>query len=225
MVGLGDLGAGGFGSSSNSASLDGAVVVGTGSEGQFSEAFRWTGATEMVGLGKIGQYCEALGYCFFDSSAVATSLDGSVIVGMTSTSTHGARRPGMHRRSAAGHVPEDASPQIAGTESAGRFGRQIPRSLPRAGGADAHGRAWEVARPLLRDRGNVRGVMPRFGGMSNSDCIIPMLRSQDRDSGGNRLSTALRRRNGISGMRCGPDHRRARGPAGVRQSIRRTSQA
>jgi uncharacterized membrane protein len=39
----------------------------------------------MVGLGKLGQYCEPLGYCSFDSTAVAVSSDGSIIVGTTST--------------------------------------------------------------------------------------------------------------------------------------------
>lgn len=85
MVGLGDLGTGGFGSSGNGVSADGAVVVGTGSDGESREAFRWTGATGMVGLGKLGENCGALGYCFFDSTAEATSSDGSVVVGVTST--------------------------------------------------------------------------------------------------------------------------------------------
>jgi len=76
MVGLGDLPGGSFSSSAQGVSTDGSVVVGssvsTSSLGG-PEAFRWTSAGGMVGLGTLpGGY---------QSTGTGISNDGSVIVG------------------------------------------------------------------------------------------------------------------------------------------------
>lgn len=81
IAGLGDLPGGGFSSEARRVSGDGEVVVGrstseasvTGGVKRF-EAFRWTGATGMTGLGDLPGGV-------FDSIATDASTDGSVIVG------------------------------------------------------------------------------------------------------------------------------------------------
>jgi probable HAF family extracellular repeat protein len=84
MVGLGDLPGGDFQSSASAASADGSVVVGTGrSSGAFNtevgqEAFRWTQATGMVGLGELP------GGAFY-SSARDMTADASVVVGRSAS--------------------------------------------------------------------------------------------------------------------------------------------
>ena len=87
MVGLGDLPGGVFASIARSVSADGTVVVGVGNlnisngASRTAEAFRWTSAGGMVGLG------DPPGGDFF-SEATDVSADGSVIVGNgTSTSS------------------------------------------------------------------------------------------------------------------------------------------
>ncbi len=73
---LGDLPGSVFNSQANATSADGSVVVGRSVSATGSEAYRWTEAGGMVGLGTGG--------CAF-SSAFATSADGSVIVGTNFT--------------------------------------------------------------------------------------------------------------------------------------------
>jgi probable HAF family extracellular repeat protein len=78
MVGLGDVPGGRFYSTANGISADGSVVVGygTSSSGTY-EAFRWTEAGGMVGLGDE----------LFFSEANGASADGSVVVGTSSSSS------------------------------------------------------------------------------------------------------------------------------------------
>ena len=73
MVGLGYLPGGSFSSAADGVSADGSVVVGYGNSGTGFQAFRWTQATGMVGLGYLpgGE----------SSGASAVSADGSVVVG------------------------------------------------------------------------------------------------------------------------------------------------
>jgi probable HAF family extracellular repeat protein len=76
LVLLGDLAGGSAGSLANAVSADGSVVVGIGSSSVGGEAFRWTQAGGMVGLGVLelldgSQRSEAFG----------VSADGSVVVG------------------------------------------------------------------------------------------------------------------------------------------------
>jgi probable HAF family extracellular repeat protein len=72
MVGLGDLPGGSFVSGAYDLSDDGAVIVGEGTTISGSQAFRWTAASGMVGLGDPAV------------SAHGVSSDGSVIVGIAS---------------------------------------------------------------------------------------------------------------------------------------------
>lgn len=80
MVGLGDLAGGKNDSQANAASLDGSVIVGTGSSASGYEAFRWTSQGGMVGLGDFPGGT-------FESYASGVSADGSVVVGYGSTDT------------------------------------------------------------------------------------------------------------------------------------------
>ena len=75
MVGLGSL-PGGSGSVARGVSADGVVVVGTSGSDLGDQAFRWTEADGMVGLGDLP------GGSFF-SSAKAVSSDGLVVVGIS----------------------------------------------------------------------------------------------------------------------------------------------
>ena len=75
FTGLGFLPGGSFGTSeANGVSADGSVVVGVSQSANGSEAFRWTQATGMVGLGDLSGGS-------FNSVAYGVSADGSVIVG------------------------------------------------------------------------------------------------------------------------------------------------
>jgi len=81
MVGLGDLPGGSFDSEASGVSADGSVVVGAASSSASCasfpyrhEAFRWTQAGGMVGLGDLPGGS-------FGSRAIDVSADGSVIVG------------------------------------------------------------------------------------------------------------------------------------------------
>jgi probable HAF family extracellular repeat protein len=69
---------GSFNSSAQGISSDGQVIVGFGTGPQGLEAFRWTEAMGMVGLGELpgGDHY---------SSAIATTADGSIIVGHSRT--------------------------------------------------------------------------------------------------------------------------------------------
>jgi probable HAF family extracellular repeat protein len=86
MVDLGDLPYGNFFCSANGVSGDGTVVVGAGSSAATlgapsrSEAFRWTSATGMVGLGDLPGGS-------FSSKAYAITADGNVIVGGANSSS------------------------------------------------------------------------------------------------------------------------------------------
>ncbi|MCL5281834.1 MAG: hypothetical protein M1376_18205 [Planctomycetes bacterium] len=75
--GLGDLPGGYFDSYAAGISADGSVVVGSSSSAAGSEAFRWTQAGGMVGLGDLP------GKVF--SQAEGVSADGSVVVGYSSS--------------------------------------------------------------------------------------------------------------------------------------------
>ncbi len=72
---LGDLPGGIFDSIAKDVSADGSVVVGVSSSASGNEAFRWTAASGMVGLGGL-QY-EGTG----ESNAFGVSGDGSTVVG------------------------------------------------------------------------------------------------------------------------------------------------
>jgi probable HAF family extracellular repeat protein len=76
FVALGDLPAGTFGSQATAVSADGSTVVGTGRSAFGDEAFRWTLAGGMVGLGTLPGGSVGSG-----SRATAVSSDGSVVVG------------------------------------------------------------------------------------------------------------------------------------------------
>jgi probable HAF family extracellular repeat protein len=83
--GLGDLPGGSFYSGARGVSADGSVVVGTGNSangcfGGCWEAFRWTQATGMVGLGDLPGDV-------FSSEASAVSADGSVVVGQSKSAS------------------------------------------------------------------------------------------------------------------------------------------
>ncbi|NUQ46566.1 MAG: PEP-CTERM sorting domain-containing protein [Phycisphaerae bacterium] len=85
MVGQGDLPGGQSGSNALGVSADGSVVVGRGHStasglGLLTEAFRWTSATGMVGLGDIpgGN---------FNSEAYAAPGSGATVVGVGSRTT------------------------------------------------------------------------------------------------------------------------------------------
>lgn len=65
-------------------SADGLVVVGESGSANGGEAFRWTEATGMVGLGGLG------GGDFY-SSAIRVSADGTVVVGSSRSPTSGSR--------------------------------------------------------------------------------------------------------------------------------------
>ena len=80
MVGMGDLGGGGFQSAARDVSADGSVVVGYGSSASGPEAFRWTQAGGMVGLGDLPGGPPSF-YSSFYSRAHGVSADGSVVVG------------------------------------------------------------------------------------------------------------------------------------------------
>ena len=71
-------GGGEFASWALDVSADGSVVVGWGTSDQGREAFRWTAAEGMVGLGDLPR-------ADFRSEALAVSADGSTIVGYSST--------------------------------------------------------------------------------------------------------------------------------------------
>lgn len=77
--GLGDLPGGSFSSTAVDISADGSVVVGRGLSTNGFEAFRWTAAEGLVGLGHLP------GGSFISSSASGVSADGSVIVGQSSS--------------------------------------------------------------------------------------------------------------------------------------------
>jgi probable HAF family extracellular repeat protein len=77
FTGLGDLPGGSFDSGATAVSADGSVVVGRSSvDFCCYEAFRWTSAGGMVGLGQLDG-----GGFGFNSFATAVSADGSVVVG------------------------------------------------------------------------------------------------------------------------------------------------
>jgi probable HAF family extracellular repeat protein len=80
MIGLGDLPGGGFSSSANGVSADGAVVVGYSVSALGIEAFRWTASGGMIGLGDLpgGE---------FRSFANSVSGDGAVVVGYVSSAS------------------------------------------------------------------------------------------------------------------------------------------
>jgi probable HAF family extracellular repeat protein len=81
---LGDLPGGRFNSWAWAVSADGRVVVGNSASDNFSEAFRWTAETGMIGLGSL-----ASGR--FNSRALGVSADGTVVVGDSTWDTP----PGM----------------------------------------------------------------------------------------------------------------------------------
>ena len=82
MKGLDDLPGGSFASNAFGLSATiGSYVVGGSSSGAGSEAFRWTSTNGMVGLGDLpGGYFAAI-----NSTALAVSADGSVVVGRGET--------------------------------------------------------------------------------------------------------------------------------------------
>ncbi|MCP4248495.1 MAG: PEP-CTERM sorting domain-containing protein [bacterium] len=76
MVGLGDLPGSSFQSRAYATSADGSIVVGISASGFGWEAFSWTAAGGMVGLGVLPD-----GNSFQGDKTMATSADGSVVVG------------------------------------------------------------------------------------------------------------------------------------------------
>ena len=93
MVGLGDLPGGLFSSFAYGVSADGSVVVGQGSSNSglgsttVDEAFRWTQADGMVGLGDLTD--QTFTIYTASSRATAVSADGSVVVGKGSPPVSG----------------------------------------------------------------------------------------------------------------------------------------
>ncbi len=87
MVGLGDLPGGNFSSEARGVSSDGSVIVGEADSAGGSEAFRWTAPGGMQGLGHVqpGNTGRAL----------ATSADGSVIVGQDGGAFYWTQSGGM----------------------------------------------------------------------------------------------------------------------------------
>lgn len=89
MTGLGDLPGGIFHSTATGVSADGSVVVGNGNTSAGVEAFRWTQASGMTGLGVLTGT--------LTSYASGVSADGSVVVGTSGSQafiwdqTHGMR--------------------------------------------------------------------------------------------------------------------------------------
>ncbi len=77
MVGLGDLPGGVFASSARAISNDGQVVVGFSNSAVGNEAFRWTQAGGMIGLGHLPGSDQSFAY--------ATSADGSIVGGASRT--------------------------------------------------------------------------------------------------------------------------------------------
>jgi probable HAF family extracellular repeat protein len=73
MIGLGDLAGGGFNSNGLAISADGSTIVGYGQTSAANpEAFRWTAANGIVGLGVLPSGISIAG---------AVSADGSVVIG------------------------------------------------------------------------------------------------------------------------------------------------
>ena len=83
--GLGDLPDGKFYSEAAGVSADGLVVVGFGNSASGPEAFRWTQATGMVGLGDLlgGQFRSGV------TMPTRVSADGSVVVGYSDSALGG----------------------------------------------------------------------------------------------------------------------------------------
>ena len=79
MIGLGDLPGRSFDSFAHNVSANGSVVVGISDSASGFEAFRWTKAGGMVGLGFLPGDVE--------SDAFGVSADGSVIVGRSHNPT------------------------------------------------------------------------------------------------------------------------------------------
>src|SRR5215467_5142666 len=80
FIPLGDLPGGMFLSRASGASADGSVVVGTSLGPSEEEAFRWTAAGGLVGLGVLPGGEGGL------SSALVVSADGSLVVGVSDSS-------------------------------------------------------------------------------------------------------------------------------------------
>jgi len=81
FIPLGHLPDGSSGASiANGVSADGSVVVGESSAMGFSEAFRWTASSGMVGLGDLAGG-------FTESKAFGVSSDGTVVIGTSSSAS------------------------------------------------------------------------------------------------------------------------------------------
>ena len=74
---LGDLPNGNFGSGATGVSADGNTVVGFGTPADGNEAFRWTAAGGMIGLGNLGNSLPGN----FGSAARGVSADSDTVVG------------------------------------------------------------------------------------------------------------------------------------------------
>ena len=75
---LGELPGSGYGGGATAISADGSAVVGSSESGNGREAFRWTAAGGMEGLGDI----DSIRVHYFFSEAYDVSGDGRVVVGM-----------------------------------------------------------------------------------------------------------------------------------------------
>jgi len=84
--GLGDLPGGVFSSEAEAVSADGLTVAGFGNTATGTEAFRWTYQDGMVGLGHLPG---ATSFGSYHSHATGVSSDGSVIVGLSTSSASG----------------------------------------------------------------------------------------------------------------------------------------
>ncbi len=97
MLGLGDLPGGAVNSDARGVSADGLTVVGIGSSNHpdrplsMREAFRWTAADGMVGLGTAPCPVQLPEDCTRGSEAHGVSADGAVTVGSTTNSDLGRR--------------------------------------------------------------------------------------------------------------------------------------
>ena len=130
---LGDLAGGSFTSSATDVSSDGSVVAGTGRSTNGVEAFRWTSAGGMEGLGSTSSL-------FFLSEAKAISSDGSVVVGFSPTTNSGGFNEAFRWTSATGIeslgvlgiVP--GTPSISFAHDVSRFGSVIVGESTNANG-------------------------------------------------------------------------------------------
>jgi probable HAF family extracellular repeat protein len=145
---LGDLPGGTFSSSPKGVSADGSVVVGVSSSGSSNEAFRWTAASGMVGLGSFHSSPE--------SQALGVSADGSTIVGSARSARAGDGSEAFRWTAASGMVNLGDFPagvvNTGGSAATGDGSVVVGGALTRPDDGPAYGEAfrWTEASGLVR---------------------------------------------------------------------------